>query len=109
MTCRNRIVLTLTFSLFYLSSTLTDMNFVNLLIPYDTLIRPSFTNKYRWQLAGYAETGYHNAHGFNDDGDHVNVLRIWNSQQNALSMLEGFAFDTDIGQLVSICLFIKCN
>lgn len=104
MTCRNRIVLTLTFSLFCLSSMLNAMNIVNLLWPYDTLIRPSFTNKYRWQLAGYAETGYHNAHGFNENGDHVNVLRIWNEQQNALSMLEGVEFDTDIGQLRSALL-----
>jgi len=81
-----------------------NVNIFGGLNPYDTLIRPTFTNKYRWQLAGYAETGYHHAHGFNEDGEHVNALRIWNNQQNALSMLEGVPFDSDIGQLRSALL-----
>ncbi len=104
MTCRNRMMFAFIVSLFSIPSAHAESNIVNLLNPFDTLIRPSFTNKYRWQLAGYAETGYHNAHGFNDDGDHVNVLRIWNNQQNALSMLEGVPFESDIGQLRSALL-----
>jgi len=106
MTCRNKCILTLTCSLFLFPALINAANVHTFggLIPYDTLIRPTFTNKYRWQLAGYAETGYHNAHGFNDDGEKVNVLRIWNDQQNALSMLEGVDADTNIGQLRSALL-----
>src|SRR5436190_438020 len=88
-------------SLIFLSFTLKSMNIVNTLIPYDTLIRPTFNNNYRYQLAGYAETGVHNATGFNDDGDHVNPLQIWNCQQDALAMLEGFEHNTPAAQLRS--------
>jgi len=80
------------------------MNIVNTLIPYDTLIRPTFTNKYRYQLAGYAEAGVANATGFNEHGDHVNPLHIWNCQENSLAMLEGFDRDNPITQLRSALL-----
>lgn len=75
------------------------MNYVNTLQPYDTLIRPTCTNRYRCQLAGYTETGYQKAQGYNNDGHHVNPLRIWDCEQNALAMLEGFPSDSAIGQL----------
>lgn len=104
MTRRNRVVVIFTLSFIALSNSLNAMNIVNTLIPYDTLIRPTFTDKYRWQLAGYAETGYKNAQGYNDDGEHVNPLRIWNCQQNALAMLEGFEQDTPAAQLRSALL-----
>src|SRR5580692_7707965 len=99
MTRRNRVVIVFTLVLTFLSARLTAMNIVNTLLPYDTLIRPSFTNNYRWQLAGYAETGYRHATGYNDDGDHVNPLRIWNREQNALAMLEGFDEESPAAQL----------
>ena len=105
MTCRNRIILTL--FLCCIGKMLTAMNIVNTLWsswPYDSIMRPSFTNKYRWQIGAYVETGYRNAQGYNDNGDHVNPLQIWNSQQNALTMLEGFSFDSDKGQLRSALL-----
>jgi len=76
-----------------------SMNIVNTLQPYDTLIRPSSTNKYRYQITGYAEAGCKNAQGYNDEGDHVNPLRIWNCEQNALAMLEGSNAFTPTGQL----------
>src|SRR5438105_944487 len=84
--------------------TIKAMNIVNLMWPYDTSIRPTFPwfperNLYRWQTAMYAEGGFHHAKGFNDEGSVANPLRIWNCQQNALAMLEGFAEDSPISQL----------
>ena len=75
------------------------MNIVNSMWPYDTSIRPTCNNERRWQLAFYGEGGYHNAHGFNNDGESVNPLQIWNKQQNALAMLEGFPKESPISQL----------
>jgi hypothetical protein len=102
MTRKNRsvdIILTIVF--IFLSTTIDAMNIVNTLIPYDTLIRPTFNNRYRWQFAGYAETGYRNAQGYNSDGHHVNPLRIWDCQENGLAMLEGFPSESPISQLRS--------
>jgi hypothetical protein len=102
MTRKNSTALTaliFTFLCIAISPTINAMNIVNTLWPYDTLIRPTCTNKYRFQLAGYVETGVHNAVGYNNDGEHVNALRIWNCQQNSIAMLEGFERDTDKAQL----------
>lgn len=81
-----------------------SMNIVNTMWPYDTLIRPTFNNLHWWQLAFYAEGGFHNAKGFDDEGSVSNPLRIWNCQQNALAMLEGFVEDSAIAQLRSALL-----
>ena len=67
--------------------------------PYDTSIRPTCNNQRAWQLAFYGEGGVRNAQGYNDDGETVNPLRIWNRQQNALAMLEGFDKESPISQL----------
>lgn len=99
MTCRNKIILSLFISLGLGNNALNAMNIVNSLWPYDTLIRPTFNNQRAWQLAFYAEGGFHNAKGFNDEGDVVNPLHIWNRQQNALAMLEGFAPNSPQSQL----------
>ncbi|HLC06932.1 MAG TPA: hypothetical protein VJJ26_01970 [Candidatus Babeliales bacterium] len=105
MTCRKKVALSLTFiSLALMSNSLRAMNIVNTMWPYDTLIRPTFNNLRRWQLAFYAEGGFHNAKGFNDEGSVANPLRIWNCQQNALAMLEGFPEDSAIAQLRSALL-----
>jgi hypothetical protein len=45
----------------------------------------------------FAQTGI-NDKAFNCAGDSVNVLRIWNPDQNALKMLDGFPDDSCIGQ-----------
>jgi hypothetical protein len=71
----------------------------DLLRPFDTLIRPTFNNKRPYQLAVYGEAGYRDAKGFNPDGDSANVLRLWDCQQDAIAMLEGFAPGTAIDQL----------
>lgn len=95
MTHKNKIILLLlTFS-----GVSHGMNIVNSMWPYDTLIRPTFNNERAWQLAFYGEGGFHNAQGFNNDGEIVNPLQIWDRQQNALAMLEGFPKESPISQL----------
>lgn len=105
MTRRKKINLSLILiPLALLSTSLSAMNIVNTMWPYDTLIRPTFNNLHWWQVAFYAEGGFHNAKGFNDEGSVANPLRIWNCQQNALAMLEGFPEDSAIGQFRSALL-----
>ena len=100
MTCRKKINLLINLMVLILTVGFSHgMNIVNSMWPYDTLIRPTFNNQRAWQLAFYGEGGFHNAKGFNDDGDTVNPLRIWNRQQNALAMLEGFPKESPISQL----------
>jgi hypothetical protein len=105
MTRRKKIKLSLVFiSVGLLSTPLSAMNIVNTMWPYDTLIRPTFNNLHWWQAAFYAEGGFHNAKGYDNEGSVGNPLRIWNCQQNALAMLEGFPEDSAIGQLRSALL-----
>ena len=72
---------------------------MNILVPYDSLIMPDYDARYRVQCSVFAERGYQQAKGFNDDGDRVDVLRILHSEQNALAMLKGFTPTSSIGQL----------
>lgn len=72
---------------------------MNLLRPYDPLVRPDpFTQKNVGMLV-WGEAGIKRAQGFDRDGDINNVLRIWDCTQDALSMLNGFCADSEIGQL----------
>lgn len=73
---------------------------MNLLSPYDPLIRPYYydDDRYRTQWALFGETGV-NTKSYNEDGCVNNPLRIWHDEQNALTMLDGFCSDTEIGQL----------
>lgn len=103
MTRRKLRILSL-ISLALLSNSLSAMNIVNTMWPYDTLIRKTFNNLHWWDFSFYAEGGFHNAKGFNDEGSVANPLRIWNCQQNALAMLEGFPQDSAIAQLRSALL-----
>ncbi len=70
---------------------------MNLLRPYDSLIQPLYTNAYRWQWSLWAATGVSDK-GFNSSNDHTNVLRIWQVDQDALAMLNGFSDASAIGQ-----------
>lgn len=70
---------------------------MNLLQPYDTLIRPSYDGRKPFQLMLFGQTGI-NDKAFNCAGHSVNALRIWSPEQNALAMLEGFSDDSAIGQ-----------
>lgn len=69
---------------------------MNLLRPYDSLLRPDYTHKYRVQGLFIGETGFSDS-AFSTDY-RTNALRIWNCDQNALSMLDGFAPNTEIGR-----------
>lgn len=105
MTRKKQLILPLIFiSLNTMFMSLSGMNIVNTMWPYDTLIRPTFNNRYWWQLAFYAEGGFAHAKGFDNEGSVANPLRIWNCQQNALAMLEGFPQDSAISQLRSALL-----
>ena len=72
---------------------------MNLLQPSDTLLRPPY---------GYHDTTFHfdtmvetgvSTINYDSSGYVANSLRIWNNEQNALSMIDGFNPDTPIGQL----------
>lgn len=78
------------------STTLFSMN---ILRPYDTLIRPYYDSRYPFQVALYGETGFGSTRAFDECGRVNNVLKIWNCDQNALKMLEGFNVNSAIGQL----------
>jgi len=72
---------------------------MNYLRPYDTLIRPPYSTRSGFHTAGYIEGGLRAAQGFNFDGDNVNVLQIWNCNQDTLAMLDGFPAGSQIDQL----------
>jgi hypothetical protein len=81
---------------------------INLLQPYDTLIRPQRSVYRTLDINLFVEGGLKNAQGYrlhDEEGtglcrsqDRVNVLQIWNCDQNALKMLYGFDPLTPIGQ-----------
>jgi hypothetical protein len=70
---------------------------MNLLRPYDSLIRPMYTNDYRWQISLWGDTGVSDK-AYNCNSCSTNVLRIWNADQNALAMLDGFPPDSEISK-----------
>lgn len=73
---------------------------MNLLLrPYDTLIRPEIYLDADYQLSAWMESGVRPGQGFNDDGLRVNPFAIWNVDQNALAMLQGFGADSPLTQL----------
>jgi len=71
---------------------------MNLLRPYDTLIRPPFVGDRTWQIDFYGEGGL-GTKAFCADGEVCDALRIWQPEQNALKMLQGFPEDSRISQL----------
>lgn len=71
---------------------------MNLVHPYETIIRAEHTPFYSMQLIGLGQFSVGKAKGYNENGCSVNVLNIWNADQDALKMLDGFADDTAIGQ-----------
>lgn len=85
---------------------------MNLLQPYDTLIRPPFKMKQGesgYHVDFFAEHGFH-ASGYNECGDFVNVLGAWSCNANpkqpcdnedALKMLDGFDSSSAIGELAA--------
>jgi len=76
----------------------TRIHTMNLLRPYDTLIRPDFVGDRTWQFAFYGEGGL-GTKAFCADGEVCDALRIWQPEQNALKMLQGFPENSRISQL----------
>jgi len=72
---------------------------MNLTQPYDPFVQQERTKGYRLQFSVLGQGSFSSAKGYDEDGCRVNVLRIWNSDQNALKMLDGFDSDTKIGQM----------
>lgn len=75
---------------------------MNLLRPYDTLIRPEYSMPPEdvtvwWQPFIIAEGGVGDT-GFNSDAHHVDVTKIWQCTQDSLAMLDGFPSESDIGR-----------
>ncbi len=70
---------------------------MNLLRPYDTLIRPAYSHNYPFQVSTILEGGV-SGRGYNSDNVHVNPLNIWQCTQNSVAMLNGFPADSEIGK-----------
>lgn len=62
---------------------------MNLLVPYNPLIRPRASNDQIGQFFCMIEAGIGSAIAFNEEKK-TNALQIYNTQQNALLMLQGF-------------------
>lgn len=76
---------------------------MNLLLrPWDTLIRPEVYLDRCAELSLWAEAGIIPARGYNQDGARVNPLTIWNPDQDALAMLDGFPVNSPITQLRTV-------
>lgn len=73
------------------------MDSTTIIPPYDTILRPGFVGDRLFQTAIMPEGGLQ-SHGFNSGGNRVNILQIWNCEQDALSMLQGFPDDSAIGK-----------
>ena len=82
-----------------LSASVSTQQAMNVLQPYDTLIRMPLSNKHRWQLAMYAEGGVGDAHSYGNDGQVCSPLALWQPYQNALAMLQGFSQTSSMSAL----------
>jgi len=71
---------------------------MNMARPYEFLFQAERKPDYRMQITTLGEFSFGQAKGYNEDGCDVNILRIYNPDQNALKMLDGFADSTAIGQ-----------
>ncbi len=66
--------------------------------PYNSLLRPPYTPGKRFNFALFGEHGL-STKGFDSNGCSVDIMRIWNTDQNALKMLEGFPAGSPQGEL----------
>ena len=69
---------------------------INLLQPYDTLLRPFYSPGRTFQAFALAEWGLADQ-GYDGDSGKVDVMQIWQCQQRAVEMLKGFKPTTAIG------------
>jgi hypothetical protein len=74
---------------------------MNLTKPYDSLLKPLPPAQNRFQLGVLGEKGF-NTTGFDAVNSCVNVLQIWNPNQDAIAMLSGFPDNSPISQLLNI-------
>ncbi len=72
---------------------------MNITRPYDPFVRAETKPGYRMQVSALGQASFGSAKGYNEDGCKVNILRIWNTDQNALKMLDGFDENSKIGQM----------
>ena len=71
---------------------------MNLIRPYQILLRPPRAQDSWMQLFGIGQFGFESK-AFGIEGDSVNPLQIYECYQNALTMLDGFDSCSPIGQL----------
>ena len=71
---------------------------MNMARPYEFLFQAERKPDYTMQLTTLGEFSFGCAKGYNEEGCDVNILRIWNADQNSLKMLDGFEDSTAIGQ-----------
>lgn len=83
---------------FFLVNTITGLSGMHLTRPYERMLLAERRDPFFLQASMFVEHGYGTT-GYDDDGHSVNALRIWNNDQNALKMLEGFDPASEIGQL----------
>lgn len=95
MTFKNSILLLVMCSC--ISHSLSAIFPLNVFRPWDINLRPPYCPGKQWQLAGNMQTGL-KAHGYNPDGDKVNVLQLWQPNQDALAMFLGFPTNSPLTQ-----------
>lgn len=61
--------------------------------PYEYWVRPDFNLEKNWQVFAIGERGV-STKAYNECGQCVNPLAVWNADQNALTMLMGFPPDS---------------
>ena len=72
---------------------------MNVFRPHDFFLQMEQQEKRGWQFTLFGQASVGDAKGYDEEGCSVNMLRIWNADQNSLKMLDGFDDTTEIGQL----------
>lgn len=81
----------------FLVNSVGSMHGMYIMRPYEQMLRPEMRADYSMQLVLVPEHGFGQT-GFDEDGDRINVLKLWHKDQNALKMLEGADPLSPIGQ-----------
>jgi len=71
---------------------------MNMILPRHAWVKAERRPEYMMQLSCLGQFSFGEAKAYNEDGCSVNVLRMFDADQNALKMLDGFDSETDIGQ-----------
>lgn len=70
--------------------------------PYDPFFKPVPREDSVWIFSVLAEKGFGNAKSFNTHEKVCSPLRIWQDQQDAIAMLQGFSENSPQGQLLDV-------